>query len=265
MSNTASDVLRIAASQLGLKDGTKYGNWYASLVNNQAYARKGVAWCAMFTSWVFAQAGARCAGLPNAYCPTIYNQAKAKGKLVAAKDAKAGDVVLFDWDGGLCDHVGIVEMNKGSYLQTIEGNTSGMVARRTRGFSVIKTCIRPDYSTTTESKPQTGSQKPTAALAVDGVFGTLTKKALQTSLQKKGYYKGAIDGIFGTMSTKALQSYLRKLGDYQFAADGILGVRTKAGLQLHLKSLGYYKASVDGVWGAVTTKALQQALNANKF
>ena len=36
----------------------------------------GVPFCAMFASWVFDQAGAKCAGLPEAYVPYIKSKAK---------------------------------------------------------------------------------------------------------------------------------------------------------------------------------------------
>ena len=44
----------------------------------------GVPFCAIFVSWVFAQAGASCAGLPEAYCPYILSDARASGAQVRA-------------------------------------------------------------------------------------------------------------------------------------------------------------------------------------
>ena len=153
-------MLEIAKSQLGVTDGTKYGKWYEKNVDkdiyNYDYGASGVPWCAMFTSWVFNQAKAVCAGLPGAYCPTMLQAAKNAKKTVTTKNAKPGDVVYFDWDGGVCDHVGIVESNDGSKLHTIEGNTdNGIVAQKIRAYSTVAGVVRPDYSSSVvpDTKP----------------------------------------------------------------------------------------------------------------
>lgn len=161
---TAQEVLKIAAGEIGYSrwndplTGTKYGRWYAGITNSSYFGTNGVPYCAMFVSWVFNQAGQSHPGLPTAACATIRNANRNTQYHVKTKqNAKAGDIVLFDWDGdGAPDHVGIVEVNKGSYLQTIEGNTStgssgsqsngGVVARRTRSWGTVYMIIRPDYS-----------------------------------------------------------------------------------------------------------------------
>ena len=129
MANTARDVLRIAAGEVGYsrwndpQTGTKYGRWYAQKTGDSYYGANGVPYCAMFVSWVFDQAGATCPGLPGAYCPWIERDGKNAGRAVNKYSAQPGDVVLFDWGGdGVADHVGIVEVNHGSYIQTVEGN-----------------------------------------------------------------------------------------------------------------------------------------------
>lgn len=154
MANTATSVLDIAKGEVGYSrwtdpnPGTKYGRWYASYTGVPYYGTSGVPWCAMFVSWVFNKAGAKCAGLPAAYCPYIVRDAKAAKKTVTAKNAKAGDVVLFDWEGdGVADHVGIVVSNSGSYLRCIEGNTdNGVVAYKNRPYSTVCCVVRPNYS-----------------------------------------------------------------------------------------------------------------------
>ena len=60
-----------------------------------------------------------------AYVPAGINAARAAGRLVPPHNAQAGDLVCFDWDDdNEADHIGFVEFNAGSYLQTIEFNTS---------------------------------------------------------------------------------------------------------------------------------------------
>jgi hypothetical protein len=175
---TVDDALRIARGEIGYwrysdpEPGTKYGRWYARLTGSGYFGESGVPYCAMFVSWVMASAGVPCAGLPGSYCPSIEAAARRAGATVGARQARPGDLVLFDWGGdGVCDHVGIVESNPGSYLVTIEGNTSrggagsqgngGWVARRTRRYGVVRVCVRPNYG----AKASTVTKHTAAAAA----------------------------------------------------------------------------------------------------
>lgn len=185
MANAASDVLARARGEIGYcrwddpAAGTRYGRWYAR-DHGSYYGASGVPFCAMFVSWVFAQAGAECAGLPEAYCPYILSDARAAGAVLADKTrAQPGDVVLFDWDGGVVDHVGIVELNKGSYVQTIEGNTtingrSGSVGRRTRAWSTVAAAVRPSWG-----PASSGSSPSSGGIEVDGLWGSDTTRRAQ--------------------------------------------------------------------------------------
>jgi hypothetical protein len=168
---TANDVLNVARGEIGYsrwndpETGSKYGRWYAAKTGQAWYGGNGVAYCAMFVSWVFDQAGASAPGLPGAYCPSML----AKGGTVAKKSAQPGDIVYFDWGGdGVADHVGIIEQNNGSYVTTIEGNTSngssgsqsngGCVARRTRSWGVIKAIVRPTWGAATNKEDEVTDQ-----------------------------------------------------------------------------------------------------------
>lgn len=159
---TANDVLRIASGEVGYYrhddplTGTKYGRWYAELTGSSYFGTNGVPYCAMFVSYVFAMAGQSMPGLPTASCSVIMANNRGTSRQVTKTSAKPGDIVLFDWGGdGAPDHVGIVELNNGSYIQTIEGNTSlgtagsqgngGYVARRTRAWSTVYAVYRPNY------------------------------------------------------------------------------------------------------------------------
>lgn len=157
MSNDASSVLSVARREIGYsrwndpQAGTKYGRWFAQKIGEPYYGESGVPYCAMFVSWVFDQAGATCAGLPGAYCPTMLSAASSR--VVAIRSAQPGDIVYFDWGNDrVPDHVGIVEQNNGSYITTIEGNTSGgIVARRTRSWGVVRAIVRPSYGGATSA------------------------------------------------------------------------------------------------------------------
>ncbi|WP_332881264.1 hypothetical protein [Bifidobacterium vansinderenii] len=53
--------------------------------------------------------------------------------------------MIFQWDSGLADHSGFVEINRGSYVRTIEGNAdNGMVARCARSWGTSpRSCTPP--------------------------------------------------------------------------------------------------------------------------
>lgn len=158
---TVEQVLDIARSQLGYcrwddpNPGTIYGRWYADLVGDPYYGMSGVPFCAMFVSWVFAQAGQDAPCLPGAYCPWMVNDTRRHGAEVSFWEAQPGDIIFFDWDGdGVSDHTGIVEANFGNWLQTIEGNVdNGEVKRCARdAYTVICIC-RPSWAYNTVPNP----------------------------------------------------------------------------------------------------------------
>lgn len=127
-------------------------------------------------------------------------------------------------------------------------------------------------STTTTQTQQTATQTISssggyaAKLIVDGSFGPLTVKRLQTKLQALGRYKGgAIDGSFGPMTKKALQEHLRYVKCYTGYIDGDFGTMSVKALQKRLNSLGCNAGLVDGSWGTMTTRALQTALNSDRL
>ena len=297
MANSASSVLAIARGEIGYSrwddpdPGTKYGRWYEEAIDrnpgNYDFGASGVPYCAMFVSWVFDRAGASCVGIPGAYCPSILAVGKSKGRLVPASGAVPGDVVLFDWGGdGVSDHVGIVEVNKGGYLQTVEGNTNnGGGARRTRAHSTVSGVIRPAYdgsakpsggsSGSTSSAPASGSIADVqrwAGSAADGVFGPNTKAALVRKLQSElnaQFGRGlAVDGVWGPRTkaacvnvrrgargniTRMLQGALICLGYDTGGFDGDFGAKTEAAVRSYQRTRGL---SVDGVAGPNTLGAL---------
>ncbi len=130
-------IIEIAQKEVGYKETagnkTKYGKWFGF---------DGVAWCAMFVSWCYAQAGKP---LPKigftkgfAGCQTGYEYFKKNGWIT--NNPIHGDLVLFDWNGDKrYDHVGIfngwVSEDK-DLFNTIEGNTA--FANDSNGGSVME-------------------------------------------------------------------------------------------------------------------------------
>ena len=131
-----SKIVDIALKEVGYTETpknsnkTKYGKWFGF---------DGVAWCGMFVSWCYDQAGQR---LPNigfskgfAGCQTAVAWAKKNKKIVT--DPQPGDIVFFDWNGdGRYDHTGIfVRWIDKTTFEAIEGNTS--LTNQSNGGSVM--------------------------------------------------------------------------------------------------------------------------------
>ena len=99
------------------------------------YANMGWPWCAFSAflssyAWGSKAAKAGFAGKFNVlYVPEVLNQARAGNfgmRVVSYADAQPGDLVIFNWDGGVPDHIGrlIAKMPNNLSIQTVEGNTS---------------------------------------------------------------------------------------------------------------------------------------------
>lgn len=155
---TADNVLDLARSQLGVcetpmgSNNTIYNSWfYGRPVHGAAYP-----WCSVFVSWLFAQLNARSLiHIYSAYSGDILNAMRRAGEEVNILDVKPGDIVTYDYgDGGMTDHIGIVEMRIGPRsFWTIEGNTNDCVKRheRTQGSGISMWFTRPKYE---KSKPK---------------------------------------------------------------------------------------------------------------
>jgi hypothetical protein len=149
--STPQDVLRIAASQLGVTESPAGSNRqkFSAELNRPAEP-----WCADFVVWVMRQAGIT---LPNesAYTPYMLNGFRSSG--ASPTMPAPGDCVFFNFNGGRGpEHVGIITHVGPTHIESIEGNTSpstagsqangGGVFRRMRHRSVIVGFGRPAYS-----------------------------------------------------------------------------------------------------------------------
>lgn len=267
----AEDVLNVARRELGYSrwddplPGTKYGRWYA-IDHGEYYGHSGVAFCAMFVSWVLNQAAVPCIGIPGAYCPYIVRDLRRAGAALGAHDGRPGDIILFDWNhDGVADHIGFVEVNHGSYYTTIEGNTlNGRVARRNRSFGDVVCCGRPNYSGGSIDIPDDGS------LSVDGWAGPNTVRKWQEVLGTE------TDGVISGQGIDDRPYHVRLVsvsyegdGDSQLAkkvqeivgvdVDGYIGPNTISAIQSRLGT------DTDGYFGPNTARSLQERLNTGSF
>lgn len=129
-----------------------------SVDSDASYIAEGVAVhnCNVFVSYCF-QVGAGytiCKGFKGAgaypgkgstYVPTTEAWLQAAGFWVGRSEPRPGDIAIFNWDGGVPDHIGIVEEYLGDgQFHAIEGNTSagndsngGEVMRRLRTVAQV--------------------------------------------------------------------------------------------------------------------------------
>jgi hypothetical protein len=141
-----------AVKHIGTKESppssnrTAFGQWFGV---------DGVAWCNIFVSYCFAVGAGTtlCDGFKGAgvyakgctYVPTTEAWLRATGQWRGRVRPQPGDIAIYNWDGGVPDHIGIVErdLGDGTFL-AIEGNTAagndsdgGAVMRRTRRLSQV--------------------------------------------------------------------------------------------------------------------------------
>ncbi len=118
-----SDIVQVAAEQLGNIGGQPYWSWYG-------FSSR-VEWCCCFVSWCANE----CGYIEDEIIPkySVVDDGtdwfRSKGQwLDGDEEPQAGMIIFFDWeydglDGG-GDHTGIVEKVEGGRVYTIEGNSS---------------------------------------------------------------------------------------------------------------------------------------------
>ena len=151
-SSLGEKALAEAVKHIGTKERpagsnrSPFGKWFGA---------DGVPWCAIFVSYCFAKGakymlaggykGAGCYANGCTYVPTVEAWLRATGMWKGRTTPLPGDIAIFNWDGGVPDHIGIVEKYLGGgKFDSIEGNTSldnnsngGEVMRRMRYLTQV--------------------------------------------------------------------------------------------------------------------------------
>lgn len=286
-----SQVLARAASRIGYRapadpqPGSEAGRYLARRMGQPWLAGPStrIWWCMCFVSMCLDEVGQADAigGLSYNTDVTIRNARRVGCEFVSVAQARPGDVVIFNWNGGPTDHVGLVERNLGGgVLQTIEGNTSpgtrgsqsaGNGVWRRRRSSCIAAVIRPRYHATGGRPAAPAPAAPAASsggLAVDGWFGPATIRAAQSRLGTP------VDGVVSGQPPANRRHWPRAGAGWQWrtgrggsamvralqgrlgvTVDGWAGPETIRRWQLHLG------ITPDGYAGPATVSAIQLALN----
>ena len=149
-----SSVLAAARKEVGYKEGANNDNKFAAIAGHANHQP----WCATFVRACFISGKEEKAIPDTAYCPNIEAWGRAHNKVVPYKEAKAGDLVLFDFSRkGIAEHVGILDYDydptKPNLIRTIDGNTGDInqangdgVYRKARAASLVRIIVRPNWS-----------------------------------------------------------------------------------------------------------------------
>lgn len=148
---------------------------------------------------------------------------------------KPGDVIVFTDDGFLRTHTGMVYAVDGSYVYTIEGNSSNMCRKRSYvlGSAYIYGYVRPAYRDA--ALPDLPGELYGPAVSTDPELHLLGKgcagpevKTVQRILYSKGITDDAggyisADGDFGKKTEQAIKKAQKLLG---LETDGKVGAKT---------------------------------------
>ena len=257
----AQDVLANAARRIGYyapsdpQPGSEAGRYWAAK-SGQAWLAgpsTSIWWCMLFVSMVFDEAGQVDAIGGWTYNTDVcISHARARGlPFVTAAQAHPGDVVIFNWNGGPTDHVGVVERNLGGgWIQTIEGNTSSGAAGsqsagngvwRRRRHDSIAAIIRPAWR---DGSLAASSSTAPAALSVDGWWGQATTRRLQQVLGTP------VDGVVSSQSAAWRSQNPGLTTGWEWVSDPV-GSQLIQALQRKLS------VEADGLIGPGTIRALQ--------
>ena len=163
MEKALSEILKLAASQVGYKESGKNQTKYARYFDVEAWQwfntkKQGSEWCAIFICWLFTQVIGNKPALSFLGCPApknncaagcgyLYDYMKSKGYKSDIIHVKPGDIVFFK-SGSKCAHVGIAESVSNGKVITIEGNKDNAVKRVTHNISsnIYFGVMSPDWS-----------------------------------------------------------------------------------------------------------------------
>lgn len=196
--------------------------WYEQKFGNPDPSKYSWDWCDGWITYVAYKSGneTACRVLGGvAYTVAHANRFRQAGEwTIGATGIRRGDIVFFDWGQGI-EHVGIVTgATDGGVVETIEGNTLNVVARRKRERSKIAGFGRPKYGGTTTPPP--AEEKPTVPNEYDppafpsGLApgkASPSAKPLQAALKAAGYMSKSIAAAdnYGPNTEAAVAAFYR--------------------------------------------------------
>lgn len=186
--------------------------WYNEFFGNPDPGKYAWDWCDGWITYIGFHSGnyeAVTFGTGFAYTVAHANAFKAKAQWHAGADGiRRGDIVFFDWGDGI-EHVGLVVgyAEGATKVDTIEGNTLNVVARRSRSLTDIAGYGRPNYGRGATTPPAPTPEEPT-------VPGAYTPPPFPTGLRPnsaspsaRGLQKALKDGGYMAKSIAYADNY----------------------------------------------------------
>lgn len=270
----------------GANNYTKYARDLDAIPGFYNGRKNGYAWCDVFTDWCFVQAfgvdmARKLLCQPDkslgAGCKYSYNYYKQNGQ--AHTSPNAGDQIFFSTSGSIC-HTGIVYKVDGTYVYTIEGNTSseaGVVANggcvRAKKYKLKDASIagygRPNYELVADESETQIAPEPAPAPTPTKDDKKERIMAWQKAAIADGFKfpKYGADGEWGKeCESVATQAIVKKRSTYKYrnltkivqkaigvAADGLCGNDTDKAIRAYQKKNGL---QADGEVGINTWKKI---------
>lgn len=191
MSGTREDIVKIAKSQLGIKEnGTnnvKYNTWFYG----KAVSGSGYPWCAAFVAWCANQAGVSTSVIPKTASVSelqYFFQKKSQYKTKSSGyRPQPGDIMIQKSNGA--SHTGIVISSNSSSFTVIEGNAADKVMQRTYAYflSELSGFGVPSYGSVIGSKTtnKTASTTKTTTAASTNKNNSISTSSTAAEVQEK--------------------------------------------------------------------------------
>lgn len=223
---TVSQLLKLAKSQVGYKEGKNNDNKYG-----KEYGMNHAAWCQILQWWLAKHVGLRdTVDFPHtASCPAALAWMRNHKRLF--KSPKVGDWIFFKWTNNHtteASHVGLVVKvdTVAKRVYTIEGN-AGSASDRVieKNYAMRYGCIVGYGRLPLErDEPDKEVCDVTVRILKQGMTGNDVKQ-LQTILYYGGYRGSMLkpDGNFGPRTLTAVKKFQKAKG---LAQDGIVGDAT---------------------------------------
>lgn len=235
--NDVEKIISLAEQQVG-NGASKYRTWY------YGYDAEDVAWCAIFVSWLFQNAGINMVKTDGAGCFAregngIYGKWYESEYSDTSTKPQKGDIITFVWnysgryysqDKYYSDHVGIVYAVDEKCVYTIEGNSGGSndtSSVKKRVYSRKDGCINGYF------RPYAFTEREDDYMEIkkgDNNNFVLAYKAMLIQAKALGIISQTVDKSsgFGEGTYKATIEVQKK---YNLDVDGIAGVQTITALR----------------------------------
>ncbi|MBQ9886535.1 MAG: CHAP domain-containing protein [Lachnospiraceae bacterium] len=218
--NIVDDLIEVAYGQVGYyrqeDTNTKYGIWYG-------YPED--AWCAMFVSWCANQAGVSEAVInPFFRCANEVEWFKDIDRWREPEEyvPKAGDIIFFNYNSKVANHVGIVTLTDDSQIYCIEGNNDDAVnvtihaadAPYIYGYGI------PDYEAAAPAKAQAADGSVYRMYNPDtGEHFFTTWITEKKELAKNGWTGEGVAWLSAPGGNPVYRFYNPNSGDHHFTGD----------------------------------------------